>query len=84
MVLGEVIGNIIGPFTLVHGELALGGAVFDPVYSHVRGIVGSLFHSVVDDSGFILVVSLKRIESLGMDHFFEHNTKGCGIFCIKK
>ena len=81
--IGGVIRNIFGPFTPVYGELALGGAVFDPAELHVHGLGGSLIYSVVGDSGCALVVSLKRSGSLGMVHLFEHDTKGCGILGIK-
>ena len=66
----------------MHGELALGGADFDPVNLHVPGLEGSLLYRVAENFSCALFVSFKRSASLGMAHFSSVIQRDVAYFAL--
>ena len=84
VVLGKVISEVIGSGTPIHDVGSLADTILYPIKVHVHGFGLALAGGPVGDAGCAGVVSLDRSGGLLVDHFFQGNAQGGGVFGIVK
>jgi hypothetical protein len=83
MVLGEIVCQVVGAASPVDDELALMGAIFDPIGSHVHGLGASLFDCILGNScGAGIVWCLNGSSMLWVPHVFKGGSEHGAVFAV--
>jgi len=80
--LGVEIGFVGVARAPVDKELELGGAVFDPMETHVDGLRALLFDGVIGKTARSGVVNLHGGAWLRVAHFFQGGADGNGLLAV--